>query len=103
MTGKYLITTVPAAGRCGRCQSWILIGVSEGLWARVDPFPLERRWEIVALLSGRSCFTLTARTLIERDGYLRPGLVLAEHRCGQRLGYSITKPPAAPTPEYPPF
>lgn len=84
---QHLISTVTKIHIC-RCGAVILVGLAEGLWTRVDPFPTDRLTEAAALIRGRWCFTLTpGRVLERRTGGQRRGPVLVEHRCGQPLTY----------------
>lgn len=104
MGHRHLISTEVMADRCQRCGAGILTAVAEGLWAHVDPFPLDRRAETVALILGWWCYSLTGKTLIRRDGSLRSGPILVEHHCGSpRLGSLITPSRAQPESSTPPF
>ena len=82
----YLITTRAVEKTCP-CGQLIYAGVAEGMPARVDADPLDRRQEVTALLDGRWTFALTrGRELVHRTpGRIRIGLngisIHRQHRC----------------------
>jgi hypothetical protein len=100
----YLITSKARAACCPVCQEPVLLGVSEGLTVRVDPYPVAPDIELVAIIAGRQAFTLWAGQLVARAlNSPLPGPVLITHRCGYVLRVATSA--AAPVPEafVPPF
>lgn len=102
---------------CPRCRLVVLSGLDNdrcALDARVDPWPIDRVTEVLALLAGRRTYEAVRyegrielyHRSVDRQG--RPGTqVLVEHRCGEPLpacGNAVTqKPVFAPLPDEPPF
>lgn len=103
---QHLVSTPARVVAC-RCGAVILFGLSEGLHARVDIFPADQLTEMVALISGRWCYTLVYGFILERRvGGQRSGPVLVEHRCGEVLRSVNSSPPREMVPEpknSPPF
>lgn len=96
MTGNHFVTTTATAALCPRCLNLTLIGISEGLTARVDTLELAPAAEVEALLAGRQTYTLTrGGELVHRDADRitsgLAGVTLGAHNC-----------PRTPT-EHPPF
>jgi hypothetical protein len=93
MAHCHLETTAVVAVACSRCREPTFHGVVSGLHVRVDPYPLSREVEIIAVFANRSTYTLTtfANHLVSRSvtATLR-GPVLMEHVC-----YKTLKPPPA--------
>lgn len=100
----YLITSPVAGTIHALCHTPVLIGVAEGLTARVDLTPLNQTGEIHALCDGLQTYTLTRTGLVHRDArriagttLTGAGPILAEHRCHRLIpaGHrAITTPPA---------
>ncbi|GAB2952063.1 hypothetical protein GCM10027280_45580 [Micromonospora polyrhachis] len=100
----HLITTPVAAGIHLRCGTPVIVGVAEGLLARVDLTPLNRAGEIHALIAGLQTYTLTRHGLIHRDAgriagtsLAKAGPVLAQHTCRRQIPAehrANTPPPA---------
>lgn len=100
----YLITSKARATCCPVCAEPVLLGVSEGLTIRVDPYPVATDIEILAIIAGRQAYTLWAGQLVARLGNsVLPGPVLITHRCGYILRVPTSTPPAAPEAFVPPF
>lgn len=85
---RYLASTTTRKTRCRHCRATILVGLAEGLRARVDVQPLEGVVaEVDAQLERRWTYTLaTNGELIQRDAPriaagLLSGPIHAEHRC----------------------
>ncbi len=98
----HLVTTEAKARLCPRCAEPILVGVSQGLTVRVDPYPLAAELEVVAIIAGREVYSLHARMLVRRLGNSAvSGPLLVSHRCGHIL--RVPPPPAKPDCFVPPF
>lgn len=101
----HLATTAVTGTIHAMCGAPVLVGLAEGLTARVDLTPLNRAGEIVALIVGLQTYTLTRAGLVHRDArriagtsLRHAGPVLSEHRCGRQTPTehrSHTAPPAA--------
>lgn len=85
---NHLATTPARETTCPRCGAAMLIGLAEGLTAKVDIDPLpDRLAEIAALLANKSTYTrLGNKELVHRDaGRITDpklqGHIHAEHRC----------------------
>lgn len=86
---KHLITTRAQPDTCHRCQDPILIGLAEGLTARVNITPLpDRAAEIAALLAGLHTYTRFSNGELAhrdanriRDPHLATRAIHAEHKC----------------------
>jgi len=101
---RHLVTTTVADRVCPRCQEMIFVGVSQGITARVDVYPLTTEVEIMALLQGRWVYAMIDHRLHRKVGSPRVGVVLAEHRCGQPLPRTaVTSSEPAPVSDQPPF
>lgn len=94
-----------SAGRCHRCHAQVVRGLDADVAAisvTADPQPIDQLGEALALLAGRSSYSLLRRdsawSLSPRDEYRiragKPATVLAEHRCG-----SPPLPAGPPLPE----
>lgn len=96
-------------GTCGTCGQPILAGVDAdtcGLGARVDPAPLTRTGELLAVIDQRWTYRLIDGRLCHRDRYaIRTGAadVLAEHRCHHPLPATWLAPAPDPAPDKEPF
>lgn len=85
----HLVTTRAKPDTCHRCQDPILIGLAEGLTARVDITPLpDRDAEIAALLAGLRTYTCFSNSELAyrdptriRDPRLNRRDIHAEHKC----------------------
>lgn len=90
----HLVTTRAKPATCHRCQEPILIGLADGLTARVDDTPLaDRNAEIAALLLGLCTYTRFSNNELayrdagrirehqKRDPRLPPRDIHAEHKC----------------------
>lgn len=90
----HLVTTRARTATCHRCQDPILIGLAEGLTARVDATPLpDHDAEIAALLAGLRTYTKFANNELayrdagrirehqKRNPRLAPRPIHAEHKC----------------------
>lgn len=99
----HLVTTKVTGAACPRCRAVVLVGLAEGLTARVDLTPLNSTGEIAALIADRWTYTLTRQGLVHRDagriagGHLT-GPILAEHCCGYTPPPAYRTPPSQPTP-----
>lgn len=117
---------IARAALCPRCGAAVMVGDDADRMAaraQVDPVPLDARGELVALLQGRSTYTLRYgaqgyaidyRAAVDIQGG-PPGAytdrdVVADHRCGMPLPCAETsylKNPAQPAgnvlPLDPPF
>jgi hypothetical protein len=74
-----------------------------GLPARVDPYPLTRRGELLMVAAGRHAYEWEFGRLYRRDRWSirsqAAAPVLAEHRCGDPVPTGWRLPPAPrPTP-----
>lgn len=117
-----MISSPAMLDACRRCGSLILRGQSEGMTARADPTPLDRRQELAAILAGLATYDVrplglprqpflgyrcSFRILSANQGWK----VVAEHRCppGPHTPQPPTKPihltiPCGePIPDNPPF
>lgn len=88
---QHLISTRPVDSHCRHCGTAILIGLAEGLAARVDAIPIPPRSEVDALIEGRWTYTRRPAELIHRDarriaGNSLFGAIHAEHRCPPAYG-----------------
>jgi hypothetical protein len=86
---QHLITTTALPSLCGRCRGLTLVGLSEGLIARVDPYPVARDMQVVAVLAGRWTYVLIGHQLHHHVGSPYGRVILAEHRCGQPLPRTV--------------
>lgn len=85
----HLATTRARPDTCHRCRDPILIGLAEGLTARVDATPLpDRNAEITALLAGLRTYTRFSNDELAyrdptriRDPRLSKREIHAEHKC----------------------
>lgn len=111
-----------AAGRCPRCGARLLVGLDSdliGMTARVDPWPIDKQSEFIALVggrwtynlvatfsaSGRRCFEIDRRAPYHISGST-DWTVVAEHRCGAPLPAIDRLPPLGlqrTEPDEPPF
>jgi hypothetical protein len=104
---EHLIDRPVTLGTCPRCHAIILAGHNGGIFALVDPKPLDQRAETLALLSGRNTYDLITegmppRLYVEWRSALRIAArrrhpVVASHPCRQR-GFTPYKPPKPPKP-----
>lgn len=88
MVHRHLETTAVVAVACSRCREPTFHGVVFGLHVRVDPYPLSREMEIIAVFANRSTYTLTtfANQLVPRSATVAlRGPVLMEHMCYKTL------------------
>ncbi|MFI6477382.1 hypothetical protein ACIBH1_05580 [Nonomuraea sp. NPDC050663] len=103
---EHLIDRALKLGTCPRCRATILAGHNAGIFTLVDPQPLDRHAEMLALLSGRHTYDLItegipARLYAEwrstfRINGARRHPVVASHPCRGR-GFTpaeVAKPPA---------
>lgn len=82
----HLITSRAKLGTCGSCGSMVIVGITEGLTVRVDPWSLDQLAEVVAIMLGRTTYTLdSSRRLVARCGGTLTGPALTDHVCGARL------------------
>jgi hypothetical protein len=89
MSSPYLVTTRAQPAACPRCEAPTLVGLAEGITARVDAAPLpDRQAEIAALLAGLHTYTrLSNSELIYRDASrirdprLNRRDIHAQHKC----------------------
>lgn len=88
-------------GRCARCHAVLLVGLDSdlcGLIARVDPWPVDRLSEFIAIVTGRWTYNLVRSAtssgkrcwnIDRRADYhisaAQKWIVVAEHRCGAPL------------------
>lgn len=110
---NHLITTAANGALCPRCRAIVLLGVAEGLTARVDLTPINRAGEIAALLANLQTYSLSRTGLVHRDagrigGSKLRGPVLAQHQCGRQIQVihrATTAPPvpAAVADDRPPY
>jgi len=90
----HLVTTRAKPATCHRCRDPILIGLADGLTARVDATPLpDRNAEIAALLAGLRTYTRFSNDELayrdadrirehhKRDPRLAPRQIHVEHKC----------------------
>ncbi|MGH3381348.1 MAG: hypothetical protein ACRDP6_42115 [Actinoallomurus sp.] len=114
---QYLITEPLRPIPC-RCGAWTLAGHTGGLYARIEPTPLDEREELTALLDGRltyDVYTETYRSAVylewrdaDRIAGDRTRTVVTDHRCGRPIGRipTVRPPPAEaarPAPTVPPY
>jgi len=87
-SSDHLATTAARDSTCARCGAPTLVGLAEGLTARVDVTPLpDRAAEIAALLANKATYTrMRNKELVHRDAgrigdpHLR-GDIHAQHKC----------------------
>lgn len=83
MGSRSLITTIPSVSSC-RCGRPIVVGISEGLWAAVDPVSLDPLAQVVAARAGLWVYWIRPTGLHLRESVpdLHPWhVLLPEHRC----------------------
>ena len=100
---NHLITTAITGSVHPRCGGPVLVGVAEGINARVDLTPLNQAGEIAALLAGLDTYTLTRGGLVYRDagriaGRSIKGPVLAQHDCRRTIPATHRATTAPPAP-----
>ncbi|KAB8196232.1 hypothetical protein FH608_005500 [Nonomuraea phyllanthi] len=104
---EHLIERPLQPGICPRCRALVLAGHNAGILTIVDPAPLDRRNEMLALLAGRNTYDLITEGIPPRlyaewrcsfriNGTRRHPVVAA-HPCKGR-GFTPAKPPKPPTP-----
>ncbi|AGL13858.1 hypothetical protein [Actinoplanes sp. N902-109] len=82
----HLETTAPTVTLCARCRRTVIVGLAEGIPARVDPTPIAPAAEAALAAAGRQTYTLRRTGLIQRDASRRADRslaspVLAQHQC----------------------
>ena len=93
------------ASTCPQCRQDVLAGDDAdraAFSAVVDPVPLDRGGELLAVVDGRQTYEIANDRLYRRDRWaLRSeprGTVVAVHRCGHPLPYTWRQPTPPPRP-----
>lgn len=103
MGDKFMVTTRAQLGVCPRCRALMITGHSEGLPARVEPWPVNLAAEVAAILGGRLTYSWCHdRRLVQRPPALARR-VLVGHRCGSPLSSPPVITPHHVNDDVPPY